>query len=81
VASTIDSNTADSAYLRAKARVETWAEKFNAQWNAPQMATLYGATAKNLSQMPPDAQTASRKMHPDGWEQVDKIVRKQEGAL
>lgn len=71
---------AESAYLNAKAQFETWRVTFERDWYSPQVETLYGATAKQLSSLPPDVQARSRLLNPKGWTKVDELVQKQKGV-
>ena len=68
-----DISNIESAWLRATAKFNTWKVDFDAKFNAPVTKTITGMAVNKFNNLPPDVQTVSRTMSPDGWNVVDQI--------
>ena len=66
---------AESAYLAAKARFETWKEEFEQEWGAPHSSTVAALAARKLNKMPEEVQAVSRERDPAAWKEVDGLAQ------
>ena len=66
---------AEDAYLIARATFEDWKTEFMAQWYKPQYNLMMNMLARELTNLPPEVKSELIKKNPEGWKEVDKIVK------
>lgn len=67
---------AESAWLSAKSRYETWRELFERSWHEPEIDTMVAVAAKQLTGLPDDIQQMLAEKHPEEWKKVQAITAK-----
>lgn len=72
---TLNIANAESAYLLGSTRFMEWQAGFEARWYAPLTMTLVGV---GMASMDAPALEMLRAMNPDGFNQVRKLIGKEE---
>ena len=67
-----DRNSAESAFLTARARFLSWVDEVNQQWNQGNVSTGLAILDNKLNQLPSDMQAKSRALNPQAWAAVDQ---------
>jgi len=71
----MDIREAESAYLEAKAEFEDWKAEFISGWYKPQQGLLLNMLARELMNLPPELKDEMKKLNPDGWKDVENVVK------